>query len=689
MVTEPEVTPELAAEYGLSENDFFTITSSLGRIPTYAEMRILAVYWSERYSWKSSSVVLKTLPGIGSKDLPQVIPVDDDLGLVIKMLSFHLSPREEGEKAASESVVKAVGEVQALGGHPISLFFSRHVGALSKRGTKKLARNLLKGARSSGAVLDIRSVASQSTFDEGYNTQCQCHTVVLGSVKEGFAVDSKPFTEGYPVFLLRGKEGKSETLSTEASVGRVCETLAPRGYLLGFRQVSLGGIAIASIEMALGSQSGIALNLKKIGVEENGMGALDILLSGKTGRFLLVINRGFERELRTICRQFEVDLARIGAVTGNGSFTVRSGRKRYCSIPLTVFLQRSEIPEHYLHAKEPSYLAKVRQSKVVGTKKTSSWESALLTLLGSENVLADEKGRLELDSLDSEISSPKKSIVFRTWGSGRYAYLDPRTGGKCAVMAAARKVVCRGATPRAAVVGFSVGDLHNPETFYLFREMVAGVAEACGALEIPVANKSMNYGSEESLPTPLGGVLGLMEKTDRFLTTGFKEPDDFILMLGSHRGELGGSEYSRIVKNLPDGAPPAADVAMERRIHEIILVMNKVGLIKSARDVSRGGFAVSLAQSLVASSAGLGARIHMSSKIGNDELLFGETQGLFLVTINEDSLIEIERVCMRRGVSCTAIGRVTDDGIFSFNDWIRMKVDRLKKLYSQKVKKVP
>jgi len=194
----------------------------------------------------------------------------------------------------------------------------------------------------------------------------------------------------------------------------------------------------------------------------------------------------------------------------------------------------------------------------------------------------------------------------------------------------------------------------------------------------------------ENIASPLltVAVSGLSDSVAPELTAGFKDVGDFILMLGSHRGELGCSVYARLKLGSADGPVPMVDLAMERQMREIVLTGNKVGLIKSVIHLSAGGLAATVAHALICGGTGLGARIHVSSKIRNDELLFGETEGLTIISVAEESIIEIERLCMNSGVPCTAIGRVTDNGIFTFNDLLKVKVEKLHESQKEGRKKI-
>ena len=698
---EPSVTPVLASELGFTETEYSTISGLLGRIPTYTELRILAVYWSEPCSGRLSNSILKTLTQNGSSTqsgewdhLSQKVDVGDS-AMVVKTSSCYIDPVLDPDSMAESSTIQAIRDIRAMGAQPISIFYSRCTGLLEKRGTKKEIKSLAEGVKRCGKILETQTTASHLVFEEKYTNNSLFNVLVLGVVPEKKLVYPEASGEGNPVFILRiknetGSQKTTHDLSAEKSLGYVCQELSQRSYLIGLRAISQGGIAIAGIDLAVHGNCGLALNLTKI---ESTAKTDDMsVYSSDIGQYLVVINKGFEKELRIICQRFNVHYDKIGKINGNKTFTISLRKKVYCSIPLAVFLERTEIPSYQISAKEPAYLIKINKPKLLTSKKTKSWNTILFKLLENLNVLANENTRRNLDVLDSKWNSlfendRKQTVVFRSWTSGRSSYLDPRTGGKCAVSGATRKVVCRGASPVAASVSVMLGDLQDPEVFYMFKEMIEGIAEACREFQISVVNKDIKNKPDVTFPTPVIGVIGLMDGTSRLISHDFKTPNDFIIMLGSHRGELGGSEYQRVMSEKLEGPPPLVDVMMEQRVYEIVLMLNKVDLLKSACDVSSGGLAVALAHCLIASNDGLGARIHMSSKIREEELLFGETQGLFLITIDEDSLIEIERLCMRIGISCTAIGRVTDDGYFSFNKWIHTKVDKLRKSYSLNLRK--
>jgi len=703
---EPEITLELALELGLSETEFSTITGALGRVPTYTELRILATYWSEPCSGKSSNAILNLLPQNdsngqtgGKKNFSQQIDIGNDSVLVFNTSSRYITKRLNRESVAQSCTIQAIRDITATGARLTSVFYSRCVGLLENRGTKKEIKDLAKGVVLCGKNLEFQTAASNLVFDDFNDNFSIFNSMAVGAVSANSLVKSVAHGEGNPVFVLRRKnEIKNDKelldLSLEKSLGCICQELSQRSYLIGIQAISRGGVAISCIDLAVNGNCGITLYLNRIRSPEKFSFPADDLLSEAFGHYLIVINQGFEKELRAICRKSDVDCLEIGEVNGDGVISISFRKKQYCSIPLTVFLKRMETPIYKLTTTEPSYLAEVNKPKSISQKKIRSWNSILLSLLETPNVLASEKIRSTLDLLDTKWNSLwegelDQGVVFRTWSAGRYSYLDPRMGGRCAIVGAARKVVCRGASPKAALTSVLMGDLEDPEAYYLFKEMIEGMAEVCREFQISVVSKDINSESGVSIPTPVVGVVGLIDDARRILSPEFKNANDFIIMLGSHRGELGGSEYQRIVYQSLEGPPPVVDISMEGRVHEIILMLHKVGLIKSACDVSIGGLAVALSHCLIASKERLGARIHMSSKIREDELLFGETQGLFLITIDEDSLIEIERLCMRIGVSCTAIGRVTDDGIFSFNKWIKVKVDKLKKLHIQNLRKFP
>jgi phosphoribosylformylglycinamidine synthase len=312
-----------------------------------------------------------------------------------------------------------------------------------------------------------------------------------------------------------------------------------------------------------------------------------------------------------------------------------------------------------------------RTVDVASLKQPRYFKRHLKSLLSSAEVQKEFQ-------LLQDYSDDREILTMRAQSGGRFWKLDPRQGAILAMASAARGLAVSGTEPRFAVISVPAqGDDSN--SVRILRETISGLQFAAADLGLQVISRQFISSDEE----PLVAVVGESPEDSQILTPVLDNSSDFIMMLGSHRGELGGSAYLKEIHGKEEGPPPASDLVVEQRIHEILITGTKVGLISSAAAVSLGGLAVTIAQMILLSKDGTGARIHMSSKIRDDELLFGETQGLYIITVEEDSIMELERLCMQIGVTCTAIGRVTDKALYTFNNLLSVKLPELRDAVSK------
>ncbi|MCH8328422.1 MAG: phosphoribosylformylglycinamidine synthase subunit PurL, partial [Candidatus Marinimicrobia bacterium] len=289
------------------------------------------------------------------------------------------------------------------------------------------------------------------------------------------------------------------------------------------------------------------------------------------------------------------------------------------------------------------------------------------------------------DAAVIRLKGTRKALAISTDGNGRYVYLNPRSGGAIAVAEAARNVVCVGAKPVAITNCLNFGNPNDPEIYYQFTEAVVGITQACRALNTPVTGGNVSFYNENPsgaiYPTPVIGMLGIIENIDHLTTPAFKSEGDFVVVLGSINGELGGSEFLEMEHGKVAGNAPLIDLDTELHVQNVCLEAIGEGLIHSAHDISDGGLAVCLTESLLAGPSGLGVEIHLSRRLRNDEILFGESQSTIIVTILEDHLLALQRLAMQEQVPVVTIGRITTDGRLKINDIIDIKRAALAKAY--------
>ena len=382
--------------------------------------------------------------------------------------------------------------------------------------------------------------------------------------------------------------------------------------------------------------------------------------------YLTIVRKTKESWLKGKARKHKVSTSRVGTVSDVGFFRMEGEDIALPLLSLEVF----ENEEPLLTA-----LSVPEELKVSGTSspeqfmEPKSYNAELLKLLSDEACVEAFRRNPTVGKM-----------VIETADADEVADLDPRRGAQAAFASAVRKVVGFGVSPKIASALVVLPEKPDSGDYYRFSEFCEGLSAASAALQLPVTTANVSFNEKSLRPRFTLAVLGRLESDTSRIEQGFRNPGDFIMMLGSHRGELGCSVYGRLKLGENIGPVPMVDLPMERQIREIILVGNKIGLLNSVVHISAGGLAVTLAHAVISGEEGVGARIHLSSKIRNDQLLFGETRGLTIIAISEESIIEIQRLCMNSGVPCTAIGRVTSDGRYSFNDLINLQREKLVEL---------
>ena len=456
--------------------------------------------------------------------------------------------------------------------------------------------------------------------------------------------------------LISPKELESFSFSIAA--------LSLKPYLLALSYIAGGGIAASSAQLADSLGVGMDISAGKIPGRKRTTNLDQLLFSESPGRCLAVVFKSHKNEANKLLRSHSILCREIGTTNGNGVLNIHRGRTSLCSLEIAELMFFHSAPRIHLMPTEGVSASKTVDS--ASLKQPRYFKRHLKSLLSSEEV------RNEFQLLRNRLENGE-ILTMSAQSGGRFWKLDPRQGAILAMAAAARGLAISGVEPRFSVIGIPAPS-DDSDSIRISRETISGFQFSAADLGLQVVSRQFISSEEE----PLVAVVGDPVAEKNVLTPVFQNTEDFILMLGSHRGELGGSTYLKEIHGKEEGPPPASDLEVEQRIREILITGAKVGLISSAAAVSRGGLAVTVAQMILLSEDGIGARIHLSSKIRDDELLFGETQGLCVITVKEKDIMELERICMRIGVTCTAIGRVTDKALYTFNNLLSVKQSELR-----------
>lgn len=708
-VVEPRVDLELALEHGLTEEEYGRILEILGRVPTYTELGIYSVMWSEHCSYKNSIAVLKTLPRSGGRLLVSageenagLVDIGDGLAVAFKIESHNHPSAVEPYQGAATGVGGIMRDIFTMGARPIAALNSLRFGSLDNERTQFLLKGVVKGIGDYGNSFGVPTVAGEVYFDRSYQENPLVNAMAVGIVKHGEWASAIARGVGNPVFIVGSATGRdgihgatfaSEEISEESESKRPSVQVGDpftekllleasleaiqSGWVVGIQDMGAAGITCSTSEMSARGGSGMRINLDTVPARESGMSAYELMLSESQERMLVVGTKGREHEIKSIFEKWDLHAEIIGEVTNDGMLNVTYGGDTKANIPAESLVLGGGAPVYLREARKPQYLDRTQSVEFSTLPRPSNLNETLLRLLGSPNIASKQWVYEQYDSMvrtnnvvlseaDAAvvmIKKTNKALSLKTDCNSRYVYLNPFRGGQIAVAEAARNVVCTGASALAITNCLNFGNPYKPEVFWQFREAVRGIGEACRVLGTPVTGGNVSFYNESPtasvFPTPVIGMLGLIEDLSFITSAPFKDEGDVILLLGQNRGHVGASEYLALIHQTVGGDAPELDLLIEQKTHAVCLEAIRQGFIKSAHDCSDGGIAVSLAECCVLNQTGLlGASAQLDTTLREDFLLFGEDQSRILVTTDERDADQVLAIARTHGVEARPIGTV-------------------------------
>ena len=731
MIQEPTIDLDVAKEHGLSEDEYEHIKQILGRKPNYVELGIFSVMWSEHCSYKSSIKMLKTLPRDGGRLLVSageenagLVDLGEGLATAFKIESHNHPSAVEPYEGAATGVGGIMRDIFTMGARPIASMNSLRFGSLDLARNRFLLNHAVEGIGDYGNCLGIPTVGGEVVIEDCYSGNCLVNAMSLGIVDTNHVASATAEGVGNPVFIVGSKTGRDGIHgATFASVELTEETeskrsnvqvgdpftekllmeasleLCKKPWLVGMQDMGAAGITCSCSEMSAKGESGIRIDLDKVPVREPNMNAYEIMLSESQERMLIVIEKGFGEELTKIFHKWDLDCTEVGVVTDTGNLEVWHEGSVVANIPSEELVLGGGAPQYDMPTKEPAYFNSDNQLDVEGIKEPADYGDTLLQLLSTPNITSklyvyrqyDSTVRTNTmqgpggDGAVIRIKGTNKALAMSTDCNGRYVYLNPRLGGQIAVAESARNVVCSGGEPLAITNCLNFGNPNDPEVYWQFKEAVTGMGEMCRALNTPVTGGNVSFYNETAesavYPTPVIGMVGVLDDLNQSTTIDYKDAGDFIVTLGAINGVLGGSEYLKTIHGKIEGPIPPLNIELEMGVQQLCLDAIKKGIIKSAHDVSDGGIAVNISESIMSSKGNLGAELHINRKLRNDEMLFGECQSLIVVTVSEESLHELVILAQRDDIHTETIGRVTDSGKLVINDLIDIDRKKLESVY--------
>ena len=418
------------------------------------------------------------------------------------------------------------------------------------------------------------------------------------------------------------------------------------------------------------------------------------MLSESQERMIVVVKKGKEKEIKSIFDKWGLDSAVIGKVTNDGKFKIRDKGEIIADIPAKSLTDG--VPVCHRKGRRPNILDSVNQLDLSEISQPDDYNQALLQVLGSPNMISKEQIYENYDYMVRNntvllpgddaailrIKGTEKAIALTTDGNGRYCYLDPLMGGKIAVAEAARNLSCKGALPRAVTDCLNFGNPEKETIYWQLEEAIKGISEACSVLQTPVISGNVSLYNESKgeaiYPTPVIGMVGMIEDYHHICSMAFKNHDDLIVLLGENKEELGGSEYLKVIHHLEKGIPPQIDLLKEQAVQKVCREAIKKGLASSAHDCSEGGLAIALAESCIKGEKG--AEIDIKGKMRSDALLFGESQSRIMLSINPKNLTSLQEIADKYQVPLLLLGSVKREKL-KINRLINIKVEQLEKAW--------
>jgi phosphoribosylformylglycinamidine synthase subunit PurL len=740
--TEIKVTPQVAAEHGLTPEEYARTQKILGRDPNFTELGIFSVMWSEHCSYKSSRVHLKRLPTRGTHvvqgpgENAGVVDIGDGLVAVFKIESHNHPSFVEPFQGAATGVGGILRDIFTMGARPIAALDSLRFGPITpgpgagNTTAEEVARNrhildgVIRGIGFYGNCFGVPTVGGEVAFEPCYSNNPLVNALALGICRREELFFAKARGAGNPVIYVGAKTGRdgihgasllaSAEFSEESQQKRpnvqvgdpfmekllleACLEAMRTGAVVAIQDMGAAGLTSSSSEMASRGGLGVEIDLARVPQRETSMTPYEIMLSESQERMLLVAERGREGEVFDVFHKWGLDAVEIGKVTEDGKLRVLNHGQVAAEIPAHAIAEQGPRYERPIAkpggAPKPGAAAAVQQPPLVPfAEKGADLTERFQRLLASPTIaskcwiteqydsMVQTNTRFGPGSSDAAVlrlKETKRALALSTDGNGRWCYLSPRVGAMHAVAEAARNIACTGARPVAATNCLNFGNPEKPEVMWQFSETIDGIAEACRVLETPITGGNVSFYNETLgkpiYPTPVLGVLGLLEDAECALGSGFRHEGDLILLLdgaGQNGGlksdtteasrEFSSSEYARTIHGIVAGALPEIDLAAEKRLIECLVQLAAEKRIDSAHDISDGGLAVTLAESCFGAN-GLAAQVTLTPATHSqaaESVLFGERGARAVVSLSSSSLARVNEVAAQCNVAVKQIGTVT------------------------------
>ena len=696
------------AEWGLTDEEYRMIEEDiLGRMPNYTETGLFSVMWSEHCSYKNSKPVLRKFPTSGPHVLQSpgegagIVDIGDGLAVVFKAESHNHPSAVEPYEGAATGVGGIIRDIFSMGARPIALLDSLRFGELDNPRTKYLLEEVVAGIGGYGNCIGIPTVGGEIAFDPCYEGNPLVNAMCVGLIEHKHIQKGQAAGVGNSIMYVGAKTGRdgihgatfaSEEFNQEEEQQRsavqvgdpfmekllleACLELILHhsDSLIGIQDMGAAGLVSSSAEMASKAGSGLILTLDEVPQRETGMTPYEMMLSESQERMLICVKSGEEEKIQELFQKYDLDAVTIGKVTDDGQYRLYHQGEEVANLPVDALAE--DAPVYHKEMKEPARIVEFQQ--LAPYQPVIEEPGQVLLDLLQQPTIASKRSIYETydsqvqtntvvrpgsDAAVMRVRGTNKALAMTTDCNARYLYLDPKIGGQIAVAEAARNIIASGGKPLAITDCLNYGSPDKPEVFWELSTSADGIAAACETLGTPVISGNVSLYNETDgqaiYPTPMIGMVGLIEDHKHITTQEFKKSGDLIYILGKTFADFDGSELQKMQLGRIEGVIRNFDLSIEKRNQELVLTAIQNGLIESAHDCSEGGLAIALAESAFKHQLGISVQFELSSA-----QLFAETQSRFVLTVAPENKTRFEEMM---GDAAVLAGKVTDEAIIEIS----------------------
>lgn len=694
---------KLYEQWGLTQEEYRMISEDiLGRLPNYTETGLFSVMWSEHCSYKNSKPVLRKFPTEGPQVLQGpgegagIVDIGDDLAVVFKAESHNHPSAVEPYEGAATGVGGIIRDIFSMGARPIAVLDSLRFGELDNPRTKYLLEEVVAGISGYGNCIGIPTVGGEVAFDPCYEGNPLVNAMCVGIIAHKDIQKGQAKGVGNTIMYVGAKTGRDgihgatfaseefvegeeqqrsavqvgdpfmEKLLLEACLELIVDH---SDILVGIQDMGAAGLVSSSAEMASKAGSGLRLTLDDVPQRETNMTPYEMMLSESQERMLICVKKGHEAEVEALFKKYDLEAVVIGEVTDDGNYRLFHHGQEVANLPVDALAE--DAPTYYKEMAEPKRIKVFKETPdfvPVIHSATSVFADLLQqpTIASKRSIFETYDSQVRTntvvgpgsDAAVLRIKGTNKALAMTTDCNARYLYLDPEVGGQIAVAEAARNIVASGGRPLAITDCLNFGSPDKPEGFWELSTAADGISEACRVLETPVISGNVSLYNETDgqsvYPTPVIGMVGLIEELAHITTQHFQAAGDLIYVLGETHADFNGSELQKLQTGKIAGRLMSFDLETEKMNQQLVTAAIQAGLVQSAHDCAEGGLAIALAESAFDKGFGLNVTVSLPAA-----QLFSETQSRFVLSVAPDKQAAFEALV---GAAATAIGEVTADG---------------------------